>query len=372
MPRSSHEMIIHKAKNHAYVKIKGRLIALGPADDPNTEVIYHQVMLDFLMNKYKVGRTVSVLCAKYLKHAEVYYRHGSQVHTVKSAIKYLCAVHGDSLAERFGPRELKHVRESLIQHGLARRTINALVNQMRRIWKWAAAEGIVPHTVYQSLCALDGLRRGRSAARETDPVTPVSEEHINAVRPYVSDVIWAMIQTQLLTGARPGEIIMLKIGDIDRSGSVWTATLTEHKEAWREAKRTLYFGPKAQEILRPWLLRAPSEYLWSPRETMRRLYEKAMMHRRPGQTTSVRRTDRVVGEHYTGDSYRRAITRACEKAGIPQWHPHQLRHTAATLVRKEHGLEAAQVILGHATADVTQIYAERNEALAKAIALKMG
>ena len=43
-----------------------------------------------------------------------------------------------------------------------------------------------------------------------------------------------------------------------------------------------------------------------------------------------------------------------------------------TKVRKEHGLEAAQVMLGHSRADVTQVYAERNEALAATIAAKIG
>ena len=54
------------------------------------------------------------------------------------------------------------------------------------------------------------------------------------------------------------------------------------------------------------------------------------------------------------------------------WHPNQLRHTFATRVRKEHGLEAAQVLLGHSRADVTQVYAERNEELATVVAAKIG
>jgi integrase len=40
-----------------------------------------------------------------------------------------------------------------------------------------------------------------------------------------------------------------------------------------------------------------------------------------------------------------------------RFHPHQLRHSAATRLRKKYGLEAAQVILGHQT---TEIYAEKN------------
>ena len=55
-----------------------------------------------------------------------------------------------------------------------------------------------------------------------------------------------------------------------------------------------------------------------------------------------------------------------------RWNPNQLRHSYATKVRNEHGLEAAQVLLGHARADVTQIYAERNERLAAAVAARSG
>jgi site-specific recombinase XerC len=55
-----------------------------------------------------------------------------------------------------------------------------------------------------------------------------------------------------------------------------------------------------------------------------------------------------------------------------RWHPHQLRHSAATRIRKEHGLEAAQVILGQRTISATQIYAEANVELARQIMRKVG
>ena len=54
------------------------------------------------------------------------------------------------------------------------------------------------------------------------------------------------------------------------------------------------------------------------------------------------------------------------------WHPNRLRHSYATKVRKAHGLEAAQVLLGHSRADVTQVYAARNEELAVSVAAKIG
>lgn len=55
-----------------------------------------------------------------------------------------------------------------------------------------------------------------------------------------------------------------------------------------------------------------------------------------------------------------------------RWHPNQLRHAFATRVRKEYGPEAAQVLLGHARADVTQVYAERDQARAAEVAARIG
>ena len=92
--------------------------------------------------------------------------------------------------------------------------------------------------------------------------------------------------------------------------------------------------------------------------------------------------------HYKQEAYARAIARGVAKANkinaqeaaksgiepapIPDWSPNQLRHSAATEIRRKFGLEAAQTVLGHATADVTQIYAERDYALAASIMEKIG
>ncbi|MBU0616629.1 MAG: hypothetical protein KKI02_02825, partial [Planctomycetes bacterium] len=43
-----------------------------------------------------------------------------------------------------------------------------------------------------------------------------------------------------------------------------------------------------------------------------------------------------------------------------RWHPHQWHHNAATSLRGEFGLEAAQLTLGHGSAQTTDaVYAER-------------
>ena len=80
----------------------------------------------------------------------------------------------------------------------------------------------------------------------------------------------------------------------------------------------------------------------------------------------------MPGACYTPGSYAHAVGKAAAKAGVPHWHPNQLRHLHATDVRKRFGLEAAQAALGHARADVTQLYAERDLTLAAKVAAEMG
>jgi integrase len=59
-------------------------------------------------------------------------------------------------------------------------------------------------------------------------------------------------------------------------------------------------------------------------------------------------------------------------AKVEDLSPNQLRHTAATEIREKFGLEAAQVVLGHASADITQVYAERNQKLAAEVIKQIG
>jgi integrase len=66
------------------------------------------------------------------------------------------------------------------------------------------------------------------------------------------------------------------------------------------------------------------------------------------------------------------MVRACRRAWVSKWHPNQLRHMHGTEVRRIFGIEAAQVALGHAQADVTQIYAERDMGLAERVARQIG
>ena len=77
-------------------------------------------------------------------------------------------------------------------------------------------------------------------------------------------------------------------------------------------------------------------------------------------------------DRYDKNAYRQAIARACKRAGVPHWHPNQLRHNAATLVRQKYGIEIARQLLGHRSAAVTEVYAEADAARVSQIMREIG
>ena len=150
-------------------------------------------------------------------------------------------------------------------------------------------------------------------------------------------------------------------------------------------------GPKAQAALAPFLPADPRDYFFSPRRAVaslnaersaRRATPRYESHMSRNADKRVEARLRPPAERYNTTSYGHAIARGVRRAnqarsrlGAPtlaRWHANQLRHTHGTEVRRLFGLEAAQVALGHARADVTQVYAERDEALALRVAAEIG
>jgi integrase len=239
-----------------------------------------------------------------------------------------------------------------------------------------------------------------------------------------------MAELQLLTGMRPGEVCKLTLGEVDRSGEVWVYRPHAHKTAYRGRGRAVPFGPKARALLTAFLvgdrpppagfegidladrtarLVAADAYqeagrdrdaellrdlarpvvmvagcVADPAQTVFSPYyarEQRFRALRRGQKTKVQPSQvsrrkaepvRLPAAAYTTITYAHAIATAARKAGVPHWHPNRIRHTFASEVRRLFGLEAAQVLLGHSRADVTQVYAERDAALAVRVAAEIG
>ena len=150
----------------------------------------------------------------------------------------------------------------------------------------------------------------------------------------------------------------------------------------------------------PYLLREKTAYCFAPADSERKRNRQRRDNRKSPMTPSqAKRRPKLhprsaPGDRYDTQGYRRAIDRTVERinkkrqeeaqkvfeqtgikmdpALLPAWHPNQLRHSAATKIRKHFGLEAAQVALGHSEANVTQIYAERDMTLATEVMRKLG
>lgn len=369
---------VHKHSQQAYVELSGHRFYLGHHESPEARERYQQRLAEWLAN----GRTlvappeelsVKELVARYWTHAERYYRSAEgktsrELPNIRDAPRPLLALYGSTPVARFGGRALRVVREQMIENGLCRKSINCRVGRIKRTFKWAASEDLVPPEVYQSIQAVEGLRQGRSEAREGTPVRPVADTHVDAIAEHVGSQVWAIVQLLRLTGARAGEIVVMRPVDIDTSGHVWKYIPAQHKTSHRGHTRTVYLGPRAQSVLRPFLNRPVDAYCFSPAEA--EAARRAEVHSRrttpagqgnePG-TNRRAEPRRRPGNRYTVDSLRQAIARACGRCGIAPWHPHQLRHAAATQLRKEFGLETARIILGHRSAAVTTIYAEADD-----------
>ena len=379
----------HKPSGQAVVTLNGRDRYLGKFDSPESWLEFDRLIAEWLAHGRQLpdavpcgGLSVAELLAAYLRFAEHYYssdgKPTSEYTAMKDAVRPVRELYARFTVREFGPIALKAARQQMIDQGLCRRHINQRVNRIRRVFKWGVENEIVPPEVLHGLQAVAPLKRGRTIARESDPVQHVPDEHVLPVLTLVSRQVAAMIQLQLLTGMRPGEVVLLRPCDVDQSGSIWIYRPHRHKTDYRGLDREVLLGPKAQEILRPWLDRDVVSYCFSPTEAEEERNLRRRQHRKtpmtPSQAARTRRTDprRAKRDRYDRDSYRRAIEYAIKKAGTPHWHPHQLRHSCATKVRQEHGLDVAQLILGHQSADITQVYAKVNRQKASAAVSQFG
>lgn len=180
-----------------------------------------------------------------------------------------------------------------------------------------------------------------------------------------------MVRLQLLTGTRPQEVMSLKPCEIKDGGNgVWFYTPSTHKTEHHGRDKVIVLGPLAQEVLKPWLHRSPSEYCFVPSEAM--AWMRARRRKKPSVSNPCP-TPSGLNPRYTRHSYRVAVQRACAKAKVPKWCPLQLRHTRATQIRAAFGsIEAAKAVLGHTDTRITEIYAERDLGLATKVMKEIG
>jgi integrase len=379
---------------------------LGKYDTAESKEEYKRVVLDWEARgrrlahaDHKDDLTLAELIARYRKHVEEYYRHADgtptgEVQAMRYALRPLNHLCGPMPVSGFGPSALKAVRELMVrgyghpkygpQKPLCRTRINAQVKRIRRMFKWAVENDLAPPAVHQTLCAVAALKRGRTQARESEPVKPVPravvEATLSILRPMLSD----MVRLQLETGMRPGELVVMRGCDLDTTGKVWLYRPNRHKSQHHGHQRIIAIGPKGQGIIRRHLKPNIEAYLFSPADAVAEFRALQRRERKtkvqPSQVDRRKRPPKKKpGERYTPQSYGHAITEAIKrhnrKAGveqIPHWHPHQLRHLRALELKREFGLDEARAVLGHRSPVITEHYATLDITKAATVMEKLG
>lgn len=330
---------LHKASGRAVVTIRGRTHYLGPFGSEESRRKYAELLSNAGAQNSAdpwarsgqasdPGCSLAELCLSYLHYAEQHYvKDGQQTDEVdcyRAMFRVVTDLFGLSPVSNFGPNQLRTVREAMIERGWSRGYINRQINRLRHMIKWGVGRDMVAPEILHRLQAVEPLLAGKSAARETRPRQAVSDEHIELVKQQIrSQRTKDLMDLQLLTAARPGELLGLTTAMIDQSEATWSAHLQRHKTQHFGKTRVLAFGPQAQQILARYLRPdSPNALLFDLKR----------------------------------NSYENTIRKACDRAGIPRFVPHELRHTAGTRYHDQLGFEAARAMLGHSRPDMTAHY----------------
>jgi integrase len=361
---------LHKASGQALVTLpdsatgKRHTKYLGVHGTPKSRAAYAAAISDWERAGRRVVNTDRVVprvgeavvrdvASAYMADRGSWYAPG-EIRSIKTAMALLVEHLGDQPVGAVGPLKIKALREAMVELGWARNTVNSQCGRIVRVFRWGVENELVPASVYESIRSIEPLKRGQTTAPEPKPITSVDPEHVRAAKPYLSRQLQAVVDLQMLTGARPGEILRMTPGEIEKDAArgVWFYRPAQHKTAHRGKGKHVPLGPDAQNILAGFLDRPGDKPLFSPREAERE---------RTGYDNP------NAGDSYSGEGYRQAIHRACDRAGVPRWSPNQIRHTVATEVQRTHGLETSKALLGHSTATTTAaFYVDQNlDALAE-------
>lgn len=341
----------------------------GPWASDEAAREYRRFAAEWAAGQYDYGGTapdggvsVAALVLKWLDWVQGEYvklgRITSEVHLCRAAALALVELYGDTPAADFLPANLRTVRQQWVRQGKKRNTVNGYAGRVVRCFGWGVGQSLVPPGVHQALVRVEHLRPGRTEAPEGKKVRAVGDDAIAAALAKLKDdgrgrVVRAMVAVQRLTGMRPQHLCGIRPADLDRSGPIWVyappaaAQKTHHVG---KAPR-FYLGPRAQAEL--------STLLAGCRE-----YERLF-----GYVKGKRRYTITV------DAYCKTIRDACDRAGIPRWHPHQLRHALATEVAgRTESLALAAAAIGDTekTAAKHYVHLDPQERARREIAAEMG
>lgn len=329
----------HKGSGQARVKIDGRHVYLGVFGSPASYTRYQQLMAQWTaaqdvrantpappLNKAAINLTVADVVASFLLWAEKNYSaRGRELHNFRLAVKPLLELFGTDLASSLDALCLERLRDSFPGRGWNQTTSNRRLSRIKTLWKWAERNQLVPRGSAAHLATVRGLAINKPGVRGKRTRRHPTEDEVNKVALAMSVRAGTALQVQWLTGMRTSEVLMMRAGDIDRSGDVWLYTPGMHKNDWRGQERVVPLSLRCQALLRPLLGEEPGEWLFRP------LYKNG----RP-----------KPGVRYDTHTFGQAVRRGIAAAKVQPFECYDLRHGAKMRFTREFGVDVARSLLG--------------------------
>ncbi|OHB52389.1 MAG: hypothetical protein A2Y12_06745 [Planctomycetes bacterium GWF2_42_9] len=379
----------------------GQLAAKKRADaEAIAQKIWDEAFVKTQGNHLKANYiTIGELKKLYNAHCEAYYSAGNPIlGEVKRALDLL---DNDLLkAADFTPRRFQEAIDKMLKptEPLSLRTVNGRIGIIRQMYTWAAQREYITREVAFGLTLVKNVEARTKGVKAAAMRGDVEIKHVKLTLPYLSSVLQAVIKVQLLTAARPSEILNMRPEDIDQTGVTWFYTPTKkgtrdplHKNAWRNDEkkfgRKLALNNQAQAILAPYIKASRiDEYLFRPAAAVEEIRSNRTRNRktphifgnRPGEKCKGTEALRL-SDHYDSHVYNVAVRRAVKKLNedrkaadlkaIPNWTPYQIRHTTATILREatgdnDRGLTMIQTLLGDQSIQMAERYSHRKKRLA--------
>ncbi|MDR0327777.1 MAG: hypothetical protein LBI05_05730, partial [Planctomycetaceae bacterium] len=265
-------------RNQAFSKYNGKRIYHGVWGSPEAEKSYKRFIAALLEGPnlpVRLGKDndvlVSELADMFLEHIEPQMDRTDYLH-FEYAVAYLVETYGEIAINDFSPKKLKVVRSQMVKSGtLCRGMINKYIGKIRRIFTWGVGEEIVKSSVADAIAAVKDLRKGEEGTRDNPPRKPVPDSVVEATLPFLAPVVAAMVQVQRLIGARPSEVFIMRVGDIDqnRGNGLWYYS-PKHKTEEHIGEKPLPLGKPEQKLIAPYLMgKKPEAAIFSPRQAVK-------------------------------------------------------------------------------------------------------
>ena len=173
---------------------------------------------------------------------------------------------------------------------LARRVANQRARLIRRMFKWAAGRQLVEASVPANLENFEAIYAGelleidgQRITAQDPPPSPVSfQRTIFSGQLKISLAARVLLYRDVTTHPRPVSLKPFRCGPriSIEPGSTWVYRPRWHKNLRRGLPREIQIGPRAQEVLRPWLRpEETEEFVFNPRRTVELMREAARQQR---------------------------------------------------------------------------------------------